>query len=44
MRRRLTYVSGGALYLKNLVLYIYRLRGTMNKHATIPLIIFFLQE
>jgi hypothetical protein len=44
MYRRLPYVSGGAFSLKTLVLYIYQLIGTMNKQATIQLIIFFLYD
>jgi hypothetical protein len=42
MYRRLSYVIGGVLFLKTLVLYIYRSKDTMSKQATSPPIIFFL--
>jgi hypothetical protein len=44
MYRRISYVSGGVLSLKTLILYIYRSRDTMNKQAIIQPIIFFLHD
>jgi hypothetical protein len=40
MYHRLSYISGGVLPLKSLILYIYRPRGTMNQSsisAAVPL-------
>jgi hypothetical protein len=44
MYRRISYISGGVLHLKTLILSIYQSRGTMNKQAIIQPIIFFLHD